>query len=61
MHTSSHRQELVKTCMIDARDVATVVMTCLENPATHFNKIYTISGEAAYNFYEVARLLGERT
>lgn len=48
-----------KTCMIDARDVATVVMTCLENPATHFNKIYTISGEAAYNFYEVARLLGE--
>ncbi|MGX9807896.1 NmrA family NAD(P)-binding protein [Exiguobacterium acetylicum] len=48
-----------KTSMIDARDVATVVMTCLENPATHLNKMYTISGEEAYNFYDIASLLGE--
>lgn len=48
---------LGKTSMIDIRDIATFVIHCLEHPAPHFNRVYTLHGEEVFGFHEIASLM----
>ncbi len=43
--------------MIDIRDIATFVIHCLEHPAPHFNRVYTLHGEEVFGFHEIASLM----
>jgi len=47
-----------KMSFIDARDIAAVAATCLTQPG-HENKVYTLTGSEAYDYWEVARLFTE--
>jgi len=53
-----------RVAFIDVRDLATVAVEALLDPATHAGQAYTLTGPAALSFTEVARLLSstlERT
>jgi len=48
-----------KINFIDARDIAEVAIQALINPEQHSRKAYTLAGEEALTFYEVAKFLSE--
>jgi uncharacterized protein YbjT (DUF2867 family) len=68
--TSVHREEIKqrgelfvpagrgRTSFVDARDVAAVAALALTEPG-HLNRAYPLTGPAAVDFYQVARLLTE--
>ncbi len=48
-----------KVAFIDTRDLATVAVQALFEPAAHAGKAYTLTGQAALSFVEVAALLSQ--
>ncbi|RSD26887.1 SDR family oxidoreductase [Mesobacillus subterraneus] len=48
-----------RTSFTDARDIAEVAAIALRRPEEHKNKKYTITGDVALDFYEVAEMMTE--
>ena len=46
-----------RTSFVDVRDVATVAVLALRDPAAHNGKAYTLTGERSWSYDEVAALL----
>lgn len=46
-----------KTSFVDTRDLAEVTALSLINSEKHTNKIYVITGNEAFDFYEVAKIM----
>jgi len=46
-----------RTNFIAAKDIGEVIARCLVEKEPHINKAYTLTGDYAYNYYEVADLL----
>lgn len=46
-----------KSSFTDIRDIATIILDSLASPKPHQNQAYTITGEEAMDFYEVASLM----
>ncbi|NHC40254.1 SDR family oxidoreductase [Bacillus sp. MM2020_1] len=48
-----------KTSFVDVRDIAEMTMIALKDTEKHTNKKYVITGEEAYDFYEVAEIMSD--